>query len=165
MESDLGYFCRAYIGQDVQANVIARTLREAELEITRMIRGGATTARAVQHGRPDHEPVLVASAYGGMADGEMWRYLRESAGPEFDRWQAAHRSKTKILDDRWVVIELSPGGIKEYSAFGKAVRAIWGSATTPPEPIREEFSLPETESAPKAPSKTPLRPTLTSKAG
>ncbi len=41
MEPDLGYFCRAYVGQDVQANVIARTLREAELEITRMIRGGA----------------------------------------------------------------------------------------------------------------------------
>ena len=76
MEQDLGYFCRAYVGQDVQANVIARTLREAELEITRMIRGGAMTAHAVQHGWPDHEPVLVASAYGGTADGEMWRYLR-----------------------------------------------------------------------------------------
>ena len=87
--------------------------------------------------RPDHEPVLVASAYGGTADGEMWRYLRQNDGPEFDRWQAAFGSKTKILDDRWVVIELSPSGIKEYSAFGKAVRAIWGSATTPAEPASE----------------------------
>ena len=32
MEPNDGYFCRAYVGQDVQANVIARTLREAELE-------------------------------------------------------------------------------------------------------------------------------------
>jgi hypothetical protein len=54
MEPHDGYFCRAYIGQDVQANVIARTLREAEEEITRMIRGGAMTAHAVQHGWPDH---------------------------------------------------------------------------------------------------------------
>ena len=88
MEQDLGYFCRAYVGQDVQANVIARTLREAEQEITRMIRGGAMTAHAVQHGWPDYEPVLVASAYGGTADGEMWRYLRENEGPEFDRWHS-----------------------------------------------------------------------------
>jgi hypothetical protein len=130
MEPQVGYFCRAYIGEDVQANVIARTLREAELEITRMIRGGAETAHAVQHGWPDHEPVLVASAYGGPADGELWRYLRHGVGPEFDRWQAAYLSKTKILDDRWVVIELSATGIKEYSAFGKAVRAIWGSAAS-----------------------------------
>jgi hypothetical protein len=167
MEPYLGYFCRAYIGQDVQANVIARTLREAELEITRMIRGGAMVAHAVQHGRPDHEPVLVASAYGGTADGEMWRYLRQNAGPEFDRWQAAYRSKTKILDDRWVVIELSPVGIKEYSAFGKAVRAIWGSTTTSSE-AGQRISLPETlsaEGARKMPSRTPLRHTPTSKAG
>jgi hypothetical protein len=129
MEQHLGYFCRAYVGQDVQANVIARTLREAELEITRMIRGGAMAAYAVQHGMPDYEPVLVASAFGGTADGEMWRYLRQNSGPEFERWQAAYQSKTKILDDRWVVIELSSTGIKEYSAFGKAVRAIWASAT------------------------------------
>ena len=47
MEPHDGYFCRAYIGQDVQANVIARTLREAEQEITRMIRGGAMSAHAV----------------------------------------------------------------------------------------------------------------------
>jgi hypothetical protein len=100
MEQHAGYFCRAYIGQDVQANVIARTLREAELEITRMIRGGAMTAHAVQHGWPDQEPVLVASAYGGTADGEMWRYLRQSTGPEFERWQTAYHSKTKILDAR-----------------------------------------------------------------
>jgi hypothetical protein len=129
MEQHLGYFCRAYAGQDVQANVIARTLREAELEITRMIRGGAMAAHAVQHGMPDHEPVLVASAYGGTADGEMWRYLRQNSGPEFERWQAAYHSRTKILDDRWVVIELSSTGIKEHRAFGKAVRAIWASAT------------------------------------
>ncbi len=128
MEQHLGYFCRAYVGQDVQANVIARSLREAELEITRMIRGGALAAHAVEHGWPDHKPVLVASAFGGTADGEMWRYLRHNSGPEFERWQAAYCSKTKILDDRWVVIELSPVGIKEYSAYGKAVRAIWGSA-------------------------------------
>ena len=58
MEQELGYFCRAFDGQDVRANVIARTLREAELEITRMIRSGAMAAHAVQHGRPDHEPEL-----------------------------------------------------------------------------------------------------------
>jgi hypothetical protein len=126
MEQHLGYFCRAYVGQDVQANVIARTLRDAELEITRMIRGGAMAAQAVQHGMPDHEPVLVAGTHGG----EMWRYLRQNSGPEFERWQAAYHSKTKILDDRWVVIELSAAGIKEYRAFGKAVRAIWASAMT-----------------------------------
>jgi hypothetical protein len=130
MEQELGYFCRAFDGQDVQANVIARTLREAELEITRMIRSGAMAAHAVQHGRPDHEPELVAGAHGGIADGELWRYLRQSAGPEFDRWQTAYLSKTKIMDDRWVVIELSETGIKEYGAFGKAVRAVWGSAST-----------------------------------
>jgi hypothetical protein len=121
------YFCRAYVGQDVQANVTARSLREAELEITRMIRGGAMTAHAVEHGKPDQEPVLVASAFGDTADAEIWRYLRHPAGTEFDRWQAAYQSRTKILDDRWVVIELSSNGIKEYGAFGKAVRAIWGT--------------------------------------
>jgi hypothetical protein len=129
MGQDLGYFCRAYVGQDVQANVIARSLGEAELEIARMIRGGAMAAHAVGHGMPDHQPELVASAIGGNAAGEIWRYLRQNAGPEFDRWQLAFQSKTKILDDRWVVIELSSLGIKEYSAFGKAVRAIWGDAT------------------------------------
>jgi hypothetical protein len=158
MEAHLGYFCRAYVGQDVQANVIARTLREAEQEITRMIRGGAVTAHAVQHGLPDHEPTLVASAYGGTADGEMWRYLRENKGPEFDRWQAAHRSKTKILDDRWVVIELSQSGIKEYSAFGKAVRAIWGAAT-PAEPPAAR------ESTPKPSPRTPVPISSHSKVG
>jgi hypothetical protein len=161
MEQHHGYFCRAYIGQDVQANVIARTLREAEQEITRMIRGGAMAAHAVQHGWPDHEPVLVASAYGGTADGEMWRYLRQKEGPEFDRWQVAYGSKTKILDDRWVVIELSASGIKEYSAFGKAVRAIWGSATTPSEPAEARTR----EVAPKAPNKIHLERSPTSKAG
>ena len=125
MDHDFGYFCRSYLGQDVQANVIAGTLLEAELEITRMMRGGAMSAHAVQHGRPDHEPVLVAT----VADGEVWRYLRSSSGPEFERWQAAYSSRTKILDERWVVIELCAIGIKEYRAFGKAVRAIWGSAT------------------------------------
>ena len=127
MEQPLGYFCRAFVGQDVQANVISRTFKEAELEIARMIRGGATAAHAVEHGWPDHEPVLVATAYGGVADGEMWRYLRHREGPEFARWQSAHQSKTKILDERWVVIELSQAGIPEYGAFGKAVRAVWGS--------------------------------------
>jgi hypothetical protein len=151
MEPQAGYFCRAYVGEDVQANVIARTLREAELEITRMIRGGAMTAHAVQHGWPDHEPVLVASAYGGPADGEMWRYLRHGSGPEFDRWQAAYRSKTKILDDRWVVIELASTGIKEYGAFGKAVRAIWGSAAS--------------EIPVKARTRAPIEQTPASKAG
>jgi hypothetical protein len=138
MGQEPGYFCRAYVGQDVQANVIARTLGEAELEIARMIRGGAMAAHAVGHGMPDHKPELVASAFGGMADGEMWRYLRQNAGPEFDRWQAAFQSKTKILDDRWVVIELSSVGIQEYSAFGKAVRAIWG-VTTSSEPTHEKI--------------------------
>ena len=161
MEQHHGYFCRAYIGQDVQANVIARNLREAELEITRMIRGGAMTAHAVQHGWPDHEPVLVASAYGGAADGEMWRYLRQNEGPEFERWQVAYGSKTKILDDRWVVIELSPSGIKEYSAFGKAVRAIWGSANTTSESAEAKAK----EGAPKVPGKIHLERTPTSKAG
>ena len=147
MEPPIGYFCRAYVGQDVQANVIARTLREAELEITRMIRGGAMTAHAVQHGWPDHEPVLVASAYGGPADGEMWRYLRHSSGPEFERWQAAYYSKTKILDDGWVVIELSATGIKEYGAFGKAVRAIWATAASEaPIKARSQSLIPQTRS-------------------
>jgi hypothetical protein len=146
MEPHLGYFCRAYVGEDVQANVIARTLWEAEQEITRMIRGGAVTAHAVQHGWPDHEPVLVAS----NADGEMWRYLRQNMGPEFERWQAAYCSKTKILDDRWVVIELSPTGIREYAAFGKAVRAIWGTATAPVDPATVS------EVAAKRPSRTPI---------
>ena len=159
MEPHLGYFCRAYVGQDVQANVIARTLREAEQEITRMIRGGAMTAHAVQHGWPDHEPVLVASAYGGTADGEMWRYLRQNSGSEFDRWEAAYRSKTKILDDRWVVIDLSGSGIKEYSAFGKAVRAIWGTAATPAE------AASASENTPKPASRTPVPITSHSKAG
>ena len=131
MGPDPGYFCRAYVGQDVQANVIARSLGEAELEIARMIRGGAMAAHAVEHGMPDHKPELVANATAGNAAGEIWRYLRQNAGPEFDRWQAAFQSKTKILDDHWVVIELSPVGIREYSAFGKAVRAIWGVATAP----------------------------------
>src|ERR1700761_1178848 len=162
MEPHDGYFCRAYIGQDVQANVIARTLREAEQEITRMIRGGAMTAHAVQHGWPDHEPVLVASAYGGTADGELWRYLRQNKGPEFDRWQAAYGSKTKILDERWVVIELPPTGIKEYSAFGKAVRAIWGSAAVAPGPLRQEVPTPSP--APKGPAKTHLFKSFTSTA-
>jgi hypothetical protein len=124
------YFCRAYAGQDVQANLIARSLREAELEITRMIRSGAMAAHAVEHGRPDYEPALVASVEGAGADAEIWRYLRHKDGTEFERWQAAFQSKTKILDDRWVVIELSSHGIKEYGAFGKAVRAVWGSATS-----------------------------------
>ena len=130
MDRAPGYFCRAYVGEDVQANVIARSLREAESEIARMIRGGAMTARAVEHGRPDHEPVLVASSDGGAPDAEIWRYLREKDGDEFARWQMAYHSRTKILDERWVVIELSANGIKEYGAFGKAVRAVWGSATT-----------------------------------
>src|ERR1700722_5909839 len=153
MEPDLGYFCRAYVGQDVQANVIARTLREAELEITRMIRGGATTAHAVQHGWPDHEPELVASAYGGTAGGELWRYFRQKGGPAFERW---------------VVIELCSAGIKEYGAFGKAVRAIWGSATTTgAERLRARDTLPEaraSEGPPKTPP-TPFRRPLQSKVG
>src|SRR5277367_2866105 len=70
----------------------------------------------------------------GHGEWRVRRYLRQNKGPEFDRWQAAYGSKTKILDDRWVVIELSPTGIKEYSAFGKAVRAIWGSAATTSDP-------------------------------
>lgn len=155
MEQHLGYFCRAFVGQDVQANVIARTLKEAELEITRMIRGGALAAHAVPHGSPDHEPVLVATAYGGVADGEMWRYLRHKDGPEFERWQAAYCSRTKILDERWVVIECSAAGIKEYGAFGKAVRAIWGS----PGMLAERSAAPMVEPVrvgPKPAMKQPL---------
>ena len=155
MEQHLGYFCRAYVGQDVQANVIARTLLEAELEITRMIRGGAMAAHAVQHGWPDHEPVLVASASDGTADGEMWRYLRQNAGPEFERWQTAYHSKTKILDDRWVVIELCSAGIKEYSAFGKAVRAIWGKC-------RDLSRLWSSASEPRVPKVVHATPTSSS---
>ncbi len=68
MEPHFGYFCRAYVGQDVQANVIARTLREAELEITRMIRGGAMTAHAVQHGM------------GGSRTGIVCQRLRRRGG-------------------------------------------------------------------------------------
>ncbi len=163
MEQRQGYFCRAYIGQDVQANVIARTLREAEHEITRLIRGGAMAAHAVPHGSPDHEPELVATGYGGMADGEMWRYLRHADGPEFERWQTAFHSKTKILDERWVVIECSSSGIREYGAFGKAVRAIWGSAAMQQEIGRDRSALsqhPTSEGAekigPKPAKKTPL---------
>jgi hypothetical protein len=156
MEQNLGYFCRAFVGQqDVQANVIARTLKEAELEIARMIRGGAVAAHAVPHGSPDHEPVLVATAYGGVADGEMWRYLRHKDGPEFERWQAAYGSRTKILDERWVVIECSAAGIKEYGAFGKAVRAIWGSAGILAERITPQVVEPA-KVAPKPVGKPPL---------
>ena len=43
MEPPIGYFCRAYVGQDVQANVIARTLREAELDALRFHELYATT--------------------------------------------------------------------------------------------------------------------------
>ena len=67
----------------------------------------------VQHGRPDHEPVLVAT----VAGGEVWRYLRANDGAEFELWKKAYRSKTKILEDRWVVIELNTDGIKEYGAY------------------------------------------------
>ena len=99
MEQHLGYFCRAYVGQDVQANVIARTLLEAELEITRMIRGGAMAAHAVQHGMPDHEPVLVASASGGKADGEMWRYLGRTPG----RSSNGGRRLTALRQKFWMI--------------------------------------------------------------
>jgi hypothetical protein len=131
MNQDAGYFCRAFVGADVQANVTARTLREAEAEITRMIRGGAASAHAIQHGRPDHEPSLVAVASNGLASGELCRYLRQSSGPEFDRWQVAYQSKDRLLDERWAVVELSASGIKEYGAFGKAVLAIWGNTAAP----------------------------------
>ena len=129
MNQDAGYFCRAFVGADVQANVTTRTLREAEAEITRMIRAGAGKAHAIQHGRPDHEPVLVAKASNGISTGELWRYLRQSSGPEFDRWQVAFQSKSRLLDERWSVVELSAQGIQEYGAFGKAVLAIWGNAS------------------------------------
>ncbi len=129
MSQESGYFCRSFVGADVQANVTTRTLREAEAEITRMIRGGAASAHAIPHGNPDHEPVLVARASNGIATGELCRYLRQSSGPEFDRWQVAYQSKSKLLDDRWAVVELSASGIKEYRAFGKAVLAIWGNTT------------------------------------
>lgn len=126
MSQETGYFCRAYVGADVQANVTTRTLWEAEVEITRMIRSGAAKARAVQHGRPDHEPVLVAEASHGIATGELYRYLRQNSGPEYDRWQVAFQAEDRLLDDRWSVVALSPSGIQEYGAFGKAVLAIWG---------------------------------------
>ncbi len=64
-------------------------------------------------------------------------------GPEFERWQVAYGSKTKILDDRWVVIELSPAGIKEYSAFGKAVPGYLGEQRTRPlRPQKQTAILP-----------------------
>jgi hypothetical protein len=131
MNHENGYFCRAFVGPDVQANVATRTLWEAEVEITRMIRGGAARAHAVQHGRPDHEPVLVAKAANGIASGELCRYLRQNSGPEFDRWQVAYQSETKLLDDRWAVVALSASGIQEYGAFGKAVLAIWSKPKPP----------------------------------
>jgi hypothetical protein len=89
----------------------------------------------------------------------MWRYLRQSAGTEFDRWHTAYQSKTKILEDRWVVIELSLTGIKEYGAFGKAVRAIWGS------PLASSEMSPANEVVHKTPQKAPLMHPPTSKAG
>ena len=128
MSQETGYFCRSFVGGDVQANVTARTLREAEAEITRMIRSGAQSAHAVQHGSPDHEPVLVAKASNGIATGELCRYLRQSSGPEFDRWQVAFQTKNRLLDDRWAIVELSASGIGEYRAYGKAVLAIWGKS-------------------------------------
>lgn len=131
MNQEAGYFCRAFVGADVQANVATRTLREAEAEITRMIRAGAASAHAIQHGRPDCEPVLVARASHGIATGELCRYLHQNSGPEFDRWQVAYQSKTRLLDDRWAVVEMSTSGIKEYGAYGKAVLAIWGNVLTP----------------------------------
>lgn len=131
MNKEAGYFCRAYVGADVQANVTTRTLWEAEAEITRMIRSGAASARAVQHGRPDYEPVLVAEASHGNAAGELRRYLRQDSGPEFDRWQVAYQSEHRLLDDRWSVVALSSSGIHEYGAFGKAVLAIWGKPPSP----------------------------------
>jgi hypothetical protein len=59
------------------------------------------------------------------------------------------------------VIELSATGIKEYSAFGKAVRAIWGSATAASEATEargRDVPL-------KGPHKIHLKQTPTSKAG
>jgi hypothetical protein len=128
MSHEAGYFCRAFVGSDVQANVTTRTLREAEAEITRMIRAGAARAHAIPHGRPDHEPVLVARAFNGIASGELCRYLRHGSGPEFDRWQVAFQSPTKLLDERWAVVDLSAEGIKEYGAYGKAILTIWSNA-------------------------------------
>jgi hypothetical protein len=139
MSQETGYFCRAFVGSDVQANVTTRTLREAEAEITRMIRAGAASAHAIPHGKPDHEPVLVAQASNPTKAGELCRYLRHSSGPEFDRWQVAYQSKTKLLDDRWSVVALSSTGIQEYGAFGKAVLAIWGKAAAPTV-VSPEFS-------------------------
>lgn len=131
MSQETGYFCRAYIGADVQANVTTRTLWEAEVEITRMIRSGAVRAKVVQHGRPDHEPILVAEASHGIATGELCRYLRHNSGPEFDRWKVAYESESHLLDDRWSVVAVSPTGIQEYGAYGKAVLAIWGKPPIP----------------------------------
>lgn len=125
MSPESGYFCRAFVGSDVQANVTTRTLREAEAEITRMIRGGAVRAHAIPHGKPDGEPVLVAHASNGKKPGELCRYLRHSSGPEFDRWQVAYQSESKLLEERWAVVALSASGISEFGAFGKAVLAVW----------------------------------------
>ena len=129
MNQEAGYFCRAFVGSDIQANVTTRTLREAEAEITRMIRSGAATAHAIQHGHPDSAPVLVARASLGIATGELCRYLHQNAGPEFDRWQVAYQSRSRLLDERWAVVTLSAAGIKEYGAYGKAVLAIWGNGS------------------------------------
>ena len=74
MEPPHGYFCRAYVGQDVQANVIARTLREAEQEITRMIRGGAMTAHAVSMGDMHRRTqIAVEGLHLGEAEGIFQR--------------------------------------------------------------------------------------------
>jgi hypothetical protein len=125
MSQEAGYFCRAFVGSDVQANVTTRTLREAEAEITRMIRAGAASAHAIPHGKPDHEPILVARASNGSRSGELCRYLRQNSGPEFDRWQVAFQSSARLLDERWAVVALSASGIQEYGAYGKAVLTIW----------------------------------------
>jgi hypothetical protein len=134
MSHESGYFCRAFVGSDVQANVTTRTLREAEAEITRMIRGGAARAHAIPHGRPDSEPVLVAYASNGKKSGELCRYLRNGSGPEFDRWQVAYQSESRLLEERWAVVALSASGISEFGAFGKAVLAVWGISPSPQVP-------------------------------
>jgi hypothetical protein len=60
------------------------------------------------------------------------------------------------------VIELSASGIKEYGAFGKAVRAIWGSATISTDSVVDA----KAKDVPlKGPNKIHLKLTPTSKAG
>jgi hypothetical protein len=127
MTKDPGYFCRSFIGRDLQSNLAVPTLRLAEIELARMIAAGATSAYAIQHGKSDQERELVALCVSNSDRGcravDLRRYLHDRDGPEYKRWQDAYRSEQRLLDGRWKVVELCVAGIHEYGAVGKAVLA------------------------------------------